>query len=277
MKTIIIPTDFSSAATNAVNYGLNMALTLNAEVLLFHVYSIPITVVDAPVMLISVDELEKNAQKQMNSLRDDVSRITGGKVHVRTETKLGDIIDELEKLCESVQPFAIIMASANSSGLERALFGSNTISAIRRLTWPVIAVPPGKEYGKGIHKIGFACDIKNVAETAPTGVIKNLVKQFKGELHVLNVSQHQEKVGIDEKKELTLLQTMLEEVDPVYDFIQNDNVEEGLNEFAEKNNLDLLIVIPKKHKGIESIFKKHATKQLVMHSHIPVMCIHESD
>ena len=37
MKTIIIPTDFSPAATNAVNYGADMALAVNASVLLLRI------------------------------------------------------------------------------------------------------------------------------------------------------------------------------------------------------------------------------------------------
>jgi len=68
---------------------------------------------------------------------------------------------------------------------------------------------------------------------------------------------------------------MLEEVNPVYDFIEHKDIEDGLNEFAEKNNLDLLITIHKKHKLLDGLFKPRSAKQLVVQSHIPVMCIHE--
>jgi len=34
MKTIIIPTDFSPVATNAMNYGIDMAKAIHASVLL---------------------------------------------------------------------------------------------------------------------------------------------------------------------------------------------------------------------------------------------------
>ncbi len=275
MKTIVIPTDFSPAATNAMNYGLDMALEVNAGVMLFHVYSVPVSMTDTPVMLISVEELEKNAQNQMVSLKEKVMHITSGKLTVETETRLGDTVDELEKLCDRIQPFVVVMATRNTTNIERALFGSTTIMAIRRLKWPVIAVPPGKEYGKGIKKIGFACDLKDVVDTTPAGVIKDMVKQFHAEFHVLNVRHNGKQVGVESSGEFVLLKTMLEEVKPVYDFIEHADVEEGINEFAEKNNLDLVITIPKKHKLLEGLFKKHSTKQLVFHSHVPVMCIHE--
>ena len=273
MKTIIIPTDFSSIALNALNYGLDMAIAVNARVLLFHVYTVPISMTEVPVMLISVEDLEKNAEKQIALLKKDADHITSGRVIIDTETKLGDTVDELEALCDRVQPFAVVMGAKGMAGIN-SLFGSTTLTTIRRLRWPVISVPPGKEYGTGIKKIGFACDFRDVVDTTPAGAIKLMVKQFNAELHVLNVHHREE--GIDKSSgEFVLLKTMLEEVKPVFDFIRNPDVDEGINEFAQKNNLDLLITIPKKHKLLEGFFKKSSTRQLVFQSTIPVMCIHE--
>jgi nucleotide-binding universal stress UspA family protein len=275
MKTIIIPTDFSPAATNAMHYGLEMARAINANVLLFHVYTVPISVADAGIILVSVEELEESAKAQMAELKAKVDHITSGEVGVETETRLGDTTDELESLCERVQPFAVIMGTRNSSSLERSFFGSNTLSVIRRLKWPVIAVPPGRQYGQGIQKIGFACDFKKVAETTPAGVIKDVAQQFHAELHVLNVDDGKKNETDDSLQQNNLLHSMLEEINPHYDFIEHEDVEEGINEFAEKNNLDLLITIPKKHNFFDGLFKKSTSKKLVFHSHVPVMCIHE--
>jgi len=272
MKTIIISTDFSPAATNAMNYALDMAIAIDASVLLFHVYSVPISMTEVPVMLVSVEELEKNAEAQIATVRKNVEHITSGKIKVETLTRLGDTVDELETQCNTMQPFAVVMGAHNSSGIN-ALFGSTTLSSIRRLHWPVIIVPPGKEYGKGIKKIGFACDFQHVMETTPAGAIKTITKQFGAELHVLNVRNPAKEP--EKPSEYPLLQSMLQEANPVYDFIQHHDMEEGINEFAEKNNLDLIITIPKKHKLLEGLFRKSSTKQLLMHSHIPIMCVHE--
>jgi nucleotide-binding universal stress UspA family protein len=275
MKTIIIPTDFLPVATNAMHYGLDMAKAIDATVLLFHAYSVPISMMDAPVILVSVEDLEKSAKAQITALKEKVDHITSGQVIVETDTRLGDTVDELEALCDRIQPFAVIMGTSDSSGIEQSLFGSNTMSAIHRLKWPIIAMPPGRQYGKGIRKIGFACDFKKVVETTPAGVIKDVAKQFNAELHVLNVDYNNKNFTDDIPRQNILLQSMLQEVNPQYDFIQHEDVEEGINEFAEKNNLDLLIIIPKKHTLLEGLFKKSATKKLVFHSHVPVMCIHE--
>ncbi len=275
MKTIIIPTDFSPAATNAMNYGLDMAKAINASVMLFHVYNVPVSMSDVPVLLVSVEELKQEAEAKMKEVKAAAEHVTSGNVKIYSETRLGDVMDELQDLCNHLQPFAIIMGSRGSSGLERVIFGSTTLSAIRHIAYPVIAVPPGKEYGKGIQKIGFACDFRDVVKETPAPAIKTIVKEFNAELHVLNVDYKDKHFKPETPEQSLLLHTMLEDLHPKYDFIQHEDIEDGLNDFAEKNNLDLIITIPKKHKLLQGIFKTSSTKQLIYHSHVPVMCVHE--
>lgn len=275
MKTIIIPTDFSPVATNALHYGIDMAGTVNASILLLHVYRVPITITDVPLVLVSVEELKKGAEEKLALVKKEVEHITSGKLKVYAEAHLGNVTDELEELCNKIKPFAVVMGTKGSSGLERVLFGSTTLTAIRHLTWPVICVPPGKQFGTGIKKIGFACDFRDVVKTTPTQFIKEFVKEFHSELHVLNADYNNHHFKPDTPEQSLLLHTLLEDVKPTYHFIQHKDIEDGINEFAEKNNLDLVITIPKKHKLLEGIFRSSSTKQLVFQSHIPVMCVHE--
>lgn len=275
MKTIIIPTDFSPTATNAMHYGIDMAKSIQASILLLHVYQVPVSYTDTPIVLVSVEELKKEAEQKLEKLHKEVEHLSSGSIKIYTEARLGNIADEIENLCEKVKPFAVVMGSKGSTGIEKILFGSTTLTAIRHLTWPVICVPPGKAFGNGIKKIGFACDFRNIVEITPADAIKTFVKEFGAELHVLNVDYHNKQFKPETPEQSALLHTMLEEVNPLYDFIENKDIEDGLNEFAEKNNLDLLITIPKKHKLLDGLFKPSSTKQLVVQSHIPVMCIHE--
>lgn len=275
MKTIIIPTDFSATATNALHYGMDMAKAVNASLFLLHVYQVPVSYSDAPIMLMSVDELRKSAEEKLEALKKEVEHSTSGSMKVYAEVFMGNVADEVEALCKKIKPFAVVMGSKGSSGIERALFGSNTLSVLKHVTFPVICVPPGKSFGSGIKKIGFACDFKDIVETTPADVIREFAKAMHAELHVLNVDHNDRHFKPETPEQSALLHTMLEEVNPVYDFIDHKDIETGINEFAEKNNLDLIIAIPKKHKLLDAIFKPSSTKQLVIQSRVPVMCIHE--
>ncbi|NBR36969.1 MAG: universal stress protein [Chitinophagales bacterium] len=274
MRTILVPTDFSAIATNALHYAIEMANTIKANLMLLHVYQVPVSYTDAPIVMVSVDELRHAAEKRMEQLKEMVRKIVRPEQKIYTETRLGNITDELESICEKIKPFAVVMGTKGASAFERVVFGSNTLSAIRHLHVPVICVPPGKTFGKGIKKIGFACDCKEVVATTPTRIIRDLVKNFDAELHVLNVNTDGKRE--EEKPEQTvLLETLLSDLHPEYHFLEHTDIEDAINEFAEKNNLDLVISIPKQHKLVEKIFRKSSTRQLVYESHVPVMCIHE--
>jgi len=275
MKTIIVPTDFSPIATNAMNFAADMATNINASLLLLHVYQVPVSMTDVPVVMVSAEELKKSSESKLQELKDDLTHITSGKIKIYSEARLGDVSDELEDACKHIQPFAVIMGTRGTTGVERILFGSTTLTAIRHLTWPVIVVPPGKEYGKGIKKIGFACDFDKVVESTPIQFIKNMIKEFGAELHVLNVDHEGKHFKPGTPEESLMLHTLLHDLNPNYHFIDNIDIEDGINEFVEKNNIDLLITIPKKHKLLDSLFKHSSTKQLVTQSHVPVMCVHE--
>lgn len=275
MKTIIVPTDFSPVSLNAVNFATDMALAIEANILLFNVYNIPVSYSDVPLVLVSVEEMKKSSETQLEDLKNKISHRTSGKIKIYTESILGNTVDELENLCKKIQPFAVVMGAKGKTGIEKLVFGSTTLTAIRHLTWPVICVPQGKEYGKGIRKIGFACDFKQVMETTPVQFIKQMVKEFGAELHVLNIDYNNKRFKPETPEQSFLLHNLLEDAKPQYHFINNADIEDGINEFAETNNLDLVIAIPKKHKLLDGIFKPSSTRQLVFQSHIPVMCVHE--
>jgi nucleotide-binding universal stress UspA family protein len=275
MKTIIVPTDFSPIATNAMNFAADMAVNINASLTLLHVYQVPVSMTDVPVVMVSAEELRKSSEEKLEIIKQDLAHITSGKIKIYTEARLGDVSDELEDICKHVQPFAVIMGTKGTSGVERILFGSTTLTAIRHLKWPVIVVPPGKEYGTGIKKIGFACDFDKVVESTPIQFIKNMVREFGAELHVLNVDHENKHFKPGTPEESLMLHTLIEDLNPQYHFIDNEDIEDGINGFVETNNIDLLITIPKKHKLLDGLFKPSSTKQLVTKSHVPVMCVHE--
>ncbi len=276
MKTIIAPTDFSPVSLNAVNFAADMAVELEAALLLLNVYNIPIAYGDTPVALISIDDLKKTSNSQLEELRKGLEHVVSGKLKVFTESRMGNIVDDLEELCREKHPLAVVMGAKGRSGLESVLFGSTAISAIKHLTWPVICVPPGKEYGEGIKKIGFACDFKKVVDTTPVQPIKEIVREFHAELHIINVDNQGKNFKPDTPGESLHLHKLFEDLNPQYHFIDHPDVEEGINDFAESNNLDLIIAIPKKHKLLDTLFASGNAKKLVFHSHIPVMCIHEA-
>src|SRR6185295_3227801 len=148
-----------------------------------------------------------------------------GKIEVFTEARLSNPVTAVEELCESVKPFAVIMGSHGSSGIERLLMGSTSLEAMRRLKYPVIVIPPGSSF-RDIKKIGLACDFKDITESIPFEYIKNIVHEFNGELHVIHIGEREQESPID----TAWLEVELDDIKPTYHFIKADDVVEGIND-----------------------------------------------
>lgn len=275
MKTIIAATDFSPVSLNAVNYAADLAISLNAELLLLNVYNIPVVYRDGPVYTLPADELRLSSESDLEKVKQSLLSKTAGEITITVKARMGNITEELEDLCKSIQPFAVVIGTRGKTNLESPVFGSAALAIIKHLTWPVICVPPGKEYGNGIKRIGFACDFKEVGETTPEVSIKQFIHEFNAELHILNVDFKGKRFKYGAPEESFNLHQMFLNEKPQYHFIDDPDIEKSIIDFAETNKLDLVITIPKKHKLLERIFKPSNTRQLISESRVPVMCIHE--
>lgn len=271
MKTILVATDFSTASLNASNYAADMAMAINADIALLHVFQVPVSYSEAPVIM-NMDDMQRIAEKDISDLRDVLLARSKDKINITTIVRMGNFFDELKSTCESIHPYSVLMGSQGKTGAERLLFGGHTVHAMQNLAWPLITVPPDVKFS-AIKKIGLACDFNKVVDTTPVTELKILLTDFQAELHVLNTGRKE-----DYDPEIVfqsgMLQELLVSMKPTYHFISSKDIDEGILNFAEVNHIDLLIVLPKRHGLFDQLIHKSHTKQLVLHSHVPVMALH---
>jgi hypothetical protein len=77
------------------------------------------------------------------------------------------------------------------------------------------------------------------------------------------------------KEQEAFMAELLKDFKPYYQTIVSADVTHGINWFVEKEKLDMVVVIPKKHRLTEKLFSRSQTRELVYHTHVPVLCIHE--
>ncbi|MBD0374557.1 MAG: universal stress protein [Flavisolibacter sp.] len=265
MKTILIPTDFSPAADNALHYGARLAQQAEADILLLHVYTIPITVNEIPVMTISGDELKRIADEGLLHSKEELVK-TYPTLSIRTESRLGNTLDEITEVCKTANPFAIVMGTHGTNKLERTLFGSTAAAAMRRFTVPVFIIPMQYQFSN-VHTVVLATDLQK-ADHLAVQQITDVVQLFGAQLQVVHVYEDEKKKQApnDVLNQLQILQ-------PRFIAIQNENIIEGLQSYLDEEKADLLIVLPHEHSWFERfMFKLHA-ERITRHISIPVVSI----
>jgi nucleotide-binding universal stress UspA family protein len=271
MKTIIVATDFSKAAKNATSYAADMAMAINADIILLHVFQISIGYMEIPLAA-NVDELMSDSKKSLAVLKEKLLIRTRGEVSIKIEIVAGVFFPELEALCEKKKPYAVIMGSQGTTAADHVFYGRHTVYAMKHLMWPLITVPLEASYSQ-IKKICLACDFDEVIESTPIDEIIRLVNDLHAELHVIN-SGKETSPDPEMVFESGMLHEMLVSVNPQYHFIVDENAEESIINFVEKNNIDLLITLPKKRDLLKQLIHKSFSKKMILQSQVPVLALH---
>lgn len=275
MKTIIVPTDFSATAYNAARYALGLAAQTGAtRILLYHAYELVMPIPDVPTSIPMVDpnEMKEAAIEGLDRMKSELSAETPAGVTIEIKADNNLLAAHIDELCKREVADLVVMGTMGGTHLEEVLVGSNTVDVVKHTTCPVIVVPAKSGY-RPIRKVVFACDFKKIGEHTPVEPLKKLLNIFKAELHVLNIDN--KGLNNDTPMASLLMDTFLEGYYPVYHFVEADNVVQGIMDFGEKENADLIMIVPRKHGLFEGIFKRSRTTQLTFHTRIPLLAIHE--
>lgn len=270
MKTIIVATDFSSNALNASIYALKMAQIIKADVLLFNVYELMPNFED-PIIVLNIVDLKVIAENDIESFKNELVKITATKLNILTQVKLGVFANELNEICDNIKPYLLIMGSQGKTAAERIMFGGHTANALKNCTWPLITVPYNASFS-AFKNIGIGYDFKNEINEDFIAEIKLLANDFNSNIHILNAAKEDEFDG-DFILLSNKISKMFETHKVEFHFVEGEHIDKSIVEFAEKNNINLLIVMRMHHSLWEKIISRSHTKQMVLHSHVPVLLL----
>ncbi|MBS1600857.1 MAG: universal stress protein [Bacteroidetes bacterium] len=268
MKTIIVPTDFSSSATNAANFAAGLAASIDADLLLLNVISMPISTSEIPIPQPVLEEMVNAANTDLDELIAKLNTRTKNKITISKEIVLGTVEYKIKEKCEEKKPFAVVMGMTQGHKPERYLFGSNSLAVARHIHYPVLIIPEHVAF-RGIGMVGIACDLHQVTETFPFDKVKELLDAFSPDLHIIHVS---EKDSTTDMGETLSVQNHLSKYKPQFHFLHQKNIATGIDEYAKKLGLDILIIIPK-HHGILDILNEKYSKKIIAEAEVPVLSV----
>jgi nucleotide-binding universal stress UspA family protein len=273
MKTILVPVDFSETAANAAEFAGNLAAFYGAELWLYHAFQIPIALSEFAYPVLDIAEMQKAADHELEVLKDKTQAKLRRTIPIHLKSEMNVLQLGLDNICATINPDLVVMGLSGKNALTRLIVGSNTIKTINDLRYPLLVIPPKAEFIP-VRRIGFACDYHQLEKTTPVSLLNKIVTDFHADLHVLNISTHKNnEKSIDEGN--AMIMDLLKGTKAEFHNVEAREVPEGINWFIDRAKLDWIVVIPKKHRLLEKVFKRSHTQELIFHTHTPVLCIHE--
>lgn len=271
MSLIITATDFTTTATHALYYAAALATKHKAQLTVLHSYTIPVTINETPMPVMSIDECRDVAEKGVAKVVDELT-VAFPDVAISGVTMFGDVTEALTEYANQKNPWLIVLG--NSLHDEDSLwFSGNLIDIMRELPYPVLAVPTGTDY-KPVDRLCFACDYKKETSTLPLSMVTAIAHETGAALHVLNVDHNSENFTTDTPEVNEQLHAALAVAKPVYHYVDGAEVDATILDFVNNHDIDWLIVAPHKHGFFERIFHKSHTKALARSINIPLLALH---
>lgn len=271
MPVIIVATDFSKVAQNALKYACDMALAQSADVALIHTYTIPIALGDLSVAMPISDfriDAEDGMNKAMSAIRQSYPQL-----NFKSAILYGDIIDGVNQFIEQNEAPMLVVTGNSYTPEKPAWMDSTLLEAFRHLQYPILAVPEDSQYTH-VRKIGFVYD--NIIDKSRGALQQTtaIAALLGAELHIYHADAAADKDTMEINREA---KEILSPAHPLYHYSNEPDIDDDILTFIGKYQLDWLLVMPRKHSFFEGLFHKSHTKSLINSVFIPILALHESE
>lgn len=275
-KSILLPTDFTELAYHAADYAVNLAKQINiSQIIVYHAWQAPVTI-DAGYSnanIVNGEELREISDENLHSFAEKIQQLAGAGIQIVKEIEYSPVASGVEDICEKYDVAYVVMSVSGSGKFVEKVIGSNAVTTAKNSTIPVIIVPASYSY-KPIKHIALSCDYKEIKATIPIVPIKTILQETSAKLFVVNVDVTRELSDQDLEDANKMLHESFESTDPEFHVLEEDNFIEAINNFSNENDIDLLIVVPKKKGFFETLFKGSRTTELAFNGIRPILVVH---
>ncbi|WP_422079527.1 universal stress protein [Ulvibacterium sp.] len=276
MKRIILPTDFSDNAYNAIQYALKLFKEKECTFYLLHTYTPAIYhseyMLHSPGQIGLGDLYQTDTMVQLEELRDRIHREFKNPKHTFfLHSAFNTLVDEISDTIENEKADLVIMGTQGATGAKEILIGTNSVHVIKKATCPVILVPSSFEYEKP-KEILFPTDYEVDYQQEHLQELVDIAREHMSRIEVLHVSQ-----GLDlNEEQLThkkKLNAILTDVAHLFHDLPQQQIITAINNFQLKMRKNLLVMIQNKHTFLERLFIEPIIKKIGFHVTIPFMVI----
>ncbi len=282
MNKILVPTDFSDNATNSFKYALHIAAKQEASITTLHVYSLKVSGLEMgtnPVLVQSIlENQEANEEEKYQKFTEKLHKEATAEqlAHVPVSHKLVDglVVDKILYEAKVSQPDLIILGTDGVDNLADKMFGTTTSNVIKDVECSVLTVPAGADY-HGIHRIAYATAF-NEEDVETLKELLDFAALFGASIHVVHISEANAPTDEDQYRMEELEEHFIKSSEAgkiTFDMARASDISEGLEEYVEKEAIDILVMYKEKESFWERLFNPSLTRKIALHGKKPLLVL----
>ncbi|PQJ77000.1 universal stress protein [Polaribacter glomeratus] len=260
MKNILVPIGSTESAQNTLQFAIDFAAEVNANILVFRAYSVQSK---AGVMINVNTIIERETNLYLRAIVNSVDRKN---VTVNLISAKGSLVDSVEAIDNELNVDLIIVGARSNSIKEEIFLGKTAGKLVKQTDLPILAVPDGYKY----------TPVKNILMAFNSGIVKSktalrplqfIVKKFNCEVNLLQVKT------ADYTDEDLVLSKELENLKSSLTITENATTFQGVLEHFQKHQPDMLCVFRRKRGFFKKLWEKNTVLKEEFYTNVPLLIL----
>ncbi|TLP71137.1 universal stress protein [Maribacter sp. ACAM166] len=277
-KRILIPTDFSKNALNAVRYTVDLYAKLNCDFYFIHVFSFEkytnnsliIPEEGSALFELAIADCEKKFKKLLDSLE---LHNDNPKHKYHTTSSNSYLSEAIKKIIAEKDIELLVMGTKGATGAKGILLGSNTVMAMEKIReCPVLAIPENIRFSPP-KEIVFPTDYKDTFKRSELNYLIEIGKMHQANIAVLHLNKKKE-LSETQLSNQKLLHDILSDVAHDFHTLTESDLGKGIQTFVESRNSDLIAFINRKHFFFGNVFSRPLVKEIGYDATTPILALH---
>ena len=272
MKTILLLTDFSDSATNAIYYAMRFFQSKTCVFHIMHVHKAGSFISDdlmiSPTENIyeSFTKVPKQKLKTLVEELEDSYHNPNHKFEISVDFDV--FTDAVNQAIKQNKIDYVVMGSNGASGAIEVVFGSNAINVIRQVICKTLIVPKDYTY-KPISNFLLPLQFDDAIKSKQLETIRNFTMNFKLKLHVLRV-----RVKNETTTSISSDQEHLNGFNCQYSVEEESSFYQAVTNYLKTNTIDMTGLIVHDKTFIKRFFTESPTLELSKVIKVPLMIFH---
>lgn len=277
-RRILIPTDFSRNALNAVRYALDLYQGDTCDFYLFNVYQRKFSTVNMAVPETGEPGYESSRDQSEEQLLKLLQQVRlhedNPKHHFYTLQQFNSLVDGIRDVVATKDIDLVVMGTKGATGAETLIFGTNAVNVMEEIRdVPVLAIPSGHAFVPP-KEIVFPTDFKSSFKRKELHPLMDLARSHKSVIRILHIRKEPALSSTQEANK-ALLDEIMANVDHEFHEISDIKLHHGIGAFIESRGSDMIVFMNRKHKFFGSILTQPLVKKIGYNYDIPILALHE--
>lgn len=276
MRKILIPTDFSENALNAIKYGLELFKYDRCEIYVLHAYSDEVYNTKGLLVRAEFDALKQqvflNSEANLKKLKKEILTFSPNPKHeIITRSEFETLVDSVNDLADKENIDVIIMGTRGKTNDKKLSFGSNTLNVVKYVKCPVLAVP--NSFKKGTpSKILFPTDYLLPFKRREIKLLSTMAANFVAGITFLHISKF-DQLSYRQLDNKAFLKSNIENNKADFVTIMGEGLTSTINNYIKSNGIDMLVMVNARHSYLENILYTSTIDKIGLSLELPFLIL----